>query len=226
MLVEHVVLESWPGDTNEAGKVQPSHVIGLGHLVTLEPEDVELLRGPAGADGAQGIQGPAGADGPVTQSILPAGMIGAFRRTTAPAGWLAMTGFGVLVANYPELLDACYVGDADNETAEGFYRCNAADGSGRSVTGDYLFIEDMRDNFIRGWSSGGARKVGNAQAESVKLGGSILRGTAITKANWAFATGSTAGGSMVNLASVRTDGVETVPKNRAYLVCVSTGGAV
>lgn len=78
MIVSHVKPESWV-DTGEAGKIQPSEVAGLAHVVSLEPEDIELLRGPegkigpqgpsgqAGADGAQGPQGPAG---PVGEEFL------------------------------------------------------------------------------------------------------------------------------------------------------------
>lgn len=269
MIVAHELPAGWV-DTGEADKIQPSEVAGLVHTVTLEPADVETLRGPAGDQGPagpqgpqgiegpqgpagpqgdqgpagpagpqgpqgdqgpQGIQGPQGPAGPATQSILPAGMIGAFRRSAAPAGWLAMIGVGVLVANYPELVAACYVGDADNATAEGFYRCNAADGSGRNVAGDYLFIEDMRENFIRGWTPGGARKLGAYQADALQnhqhefpflAGSSGGQYGLIDSAN----SGSSGRPAVWGVhPSARYD-AETRPRNRSYLICVSTGKAV
>ena len=47
MQVTHVKPGSWV-DTGEAGKIQPSEVAGMAHVVSLEPEDIELLRGPVG----------------------------------------------------------------------------------------------------------------------------------------------------------------------------------
>jgi microcystin-dependent protein len=62
VIIEHVKPEGWV-DTGEVGLIQPSEVAELVHVVTLEAGDVELLRGPAGAVGAQGPQGVPGADG-------------------------------------------------------------------------------------------------------------------------------------------------------------------
>ncbi len=63
MIVSHVKPESWV-DTGEAGKIQPSEVAGLAHVVSLSPEDVEILRGPQGLPGADGAPGPQGPQGP------------------------------------------------------------------------------------------------------------------------------------------------------------------
>ena len=60
MIVSHVKPESWV-DTGEAGKIQPSEVAGLVHVVSLEAADIELLRGP---EGPQGLKGDTGATGP------------------------------------------------------------------------------------------------------------------------------------------------------------------
>jgi microcystin-dependent protein len=68
VIVSHLKPESWV-DTSEAGKIQPSEVAGLVHVVSLEAADIELLRGPQGpqglpgADGVQGPQGPQGLPG-------------------------------------------------------------------------------------------------------------------------------------------------------------------
>ena len=63
MIVEHVLPVGWV-DTGEAGKIQPSEVAGMAHTVSLDPEDIELLRGPAGPQGPQGLPGADGATGP------------------------------------------------------------------------------------------------------------------------------------------------------------------
>ena len=96
MLVTHDLPLGWV-DTAEVDKIQPSHVAGLVHVVTLEPGDfiagpvgpagspgatgpagADGLPGPAGADGlpgAQGVQGPAG---PAGSAIVAAGAVGAY----------------------------------------------------------------------------------------------------------------------------------------------------
>jgi hypothetical protein len=62
---------------------------------------------------------------------------------------LPLEGQGVLVADYPELTTACYVGDADNATAGAFFRANDAAGIGRSISGTYLILPDTRGSFLR-----------------------------------------------------------------------------
>lgn len=59
MLIQHELPPGWE-DTDEPGKIQPSAVVGLAHVLTMEPGDIEALRGPAGPQGPQGVQGPAG----------------------------------------------------------------------------------------------------------------------------------------------------------------------
>jgi len=67
--VTHRKPDSW-ADTAEAGKIQPSDVVGLVHEIELTPEDIEQLRGPqgikgdTGAQGPQGVKGDTGAQGP------------------------------------------------------------------------------------------------------------------------------------------------------------------
>ncbi len=60
MLVTHDLPLGWV-DTAEVDKIQPSHVAGLVHVVTLEPGD--FIAGPVGPAGSPGATGPAGADG-------------------------------------------------------------------------------------------------------------------------------------------------------------------
>lgn len=59
MLIQHQLPPGWE-DTDEPGKIQPSAVVGLAHVLTMEPGDIEALRGPEGPRGPQGPQGDAG----------------------------------------------------------------------------------------------------------------------------------------------------------------------
>lgn len=269
MIIGHVLPGGWV-DTGEAGKIQPSDVAGLEHTVTLEPEDIALLTGPAGPQGAQGPQGeqgpqgvpgadgadgapgaagavgPAGpqgpqgapgADGATGAAVETAGKIQLFRRKTAPAGWLEMKGVGVLVASYPALVAAVYVGDAENATAPGCYRCTDVAGTVRSVTGAYLFLEDARGEFFRGWDNArgvdAGRVLGSAQA-SQNLShshGGATGVTAVQGAGTMMIPPPDGGGQAVvipgasgHFHSIAADGgAEARPRNRAYLVCISTG---
>lgn len=40
MIVTHKAPEGWPGDTGESGKVQPSQVAGMAHVVQMEADDM------------------------------------------------------------------------------------------------------------------------------------------------------------------------------------------
>lgn len=80
MIVEHVKPEAW-ADTDEAGKIQPSEVAGLVHVVTLEPGDM-----PAAA--------------------MPAGAVLFFAMQAAPAGWLICDGRLLSRTAYAALFDA------------------------------------------------------------------------------------------------------------------------
>lgn len=89
MLITHVKPADWV-DTNEAGKIQPSAVAGMAHRVSLETEDIEMLRGPRGEAGPMGPQGPAGPAGGVVTgggvgaiSVIVVGpIVGAFEQFT------------------------------------------------------------------------------------------------------------------------------------------------
>lgn len=64
--------------------------------------------------------------------------------------FLELNGQGILRANYIDLDSACYVGDTNNPTADYYFRADNSDGSGRSTTGIYLILPDMRGAFARG----------------------------------------------------------------------------
>lgn len=56
---------------------------------------------------------------------------------------LLLEGQGILVADYPELTTAVYVGDGDNPTAPAFYRADDSAGTIRNIAGIYLILPDM-----------------------------------------------------------------------------------
>jgi hypothetical protein len=53
---------------------------------------------------------------------------------------LLLSGQGILHANYPDLLNAVYVGDANNPTADYYYKATDAAGTTRSTSGTYLIL--------------------------------------------------------------------------------------
>lgn len=89
----------------------------------------------------------------VAMAISP-GALAVFAMTSAPTGWLKANGAGVLRASYPDLDDAIYCGDGNNATAAWGYRATNSNGSGRSTSGDYLILPDLRGEFLRGWDDG------------------------------------------------------------------------
>jgi hypothetical protein len=87
---------------------------------------------------------------------------------------LYLNGSTVLVSNYPDLVERSYCGDSYNATAEGFFRCNNSDGTGRSTSGTYLYLPDFRGYFIRchgGYYNGvdpDNRYIGSIQNDGIK----------------------------------------------------------
>jgi hypothetical protein len=96
---------------------------------------------------------------------------------TIPAGVRALflTGQTVLAANYAELVTNTYTGDTDNATAEAYYRCDNADGTGRNIAGIYFKLPDFAGVVPRGYDSlasvdpdGATRKLGDFQADAMQ----------------------------------------------------------
>lgn len=63
---------------------------------------------------------------------------------------LPLEGQTVLIANYQDLSDRCYVGDGNNGTADYYYKSTDAGGSSRSTSGTYITVADCRGAFLRG----------------------------------------------------------------------------
>ena len=62
MIVAHQAPPDWQ-DSGESGKIEPSDIAELVHVVTLEPSDIEALKGDKGDKGDPGEPGAQGAPG-------------------------------------------------------------------------------------------------------------------------------------------------------------------
>jgi len=58
---------------------------------------------------------------------------------------LLLSGQGILIASFPELVAATYVGDGNNATAPFFYKAVLADGLTRNVAGPFFILPESRD---------------------------------------------------------------------------------
>ena len=82
---------------------------------------------------------------------------------------LKLDGSGVLVASYPELDNATWVGVIDNASSDGFYRADDAAGTSRNIGGAYLILPDMTGQFIRGRDLTGAVDPDGASRAAAKI---------------------------------------------------------
>lgn len=101
----------------------------------------------------------------VKRAALPAGIILMSGAGTAPAGTLKLNGAVIPVDSTSQaLVTAVYCGDANNATAEFFYRCTnpASPTTTRSPVGGYFVLEDTRGRFPRSWVDGGAIDAGRS----------------------------------------------------------------
>lgn len=164
------------------------------------------------------------------------GVLGYFRRTTAPAGWLKANGAVVSVAVYSNLAEAIYVGDVDNAIASDGYRCTDPlnPSTSRSTSGEYIVLPDMRSEFVRGWDDGrgidSGRVLGSYQAQKTnftqiqvstgKYGGLGIAAPPDEIGTWTewYVTGRVDGGNRdIRVSSV---GTENRPRNAAWLACI------
>jgi len=65
---------------------------------------------------------------------------------------LELDGSGILIASYPDLVDACYIGDANNAdvNADSFFKSSDAAGTTPNTAGPYFQLPDCRARFLRG----------------------------------------------------------------------------
>lgn len=86
---------------------------------------------------------------------------------------LELTGQVILIANYADLVDAVYVGDANNATAAAFYKTSDAGGTTRSTSGTYMVLPSLQGYVLRGLDTaaaidpdGAGRTVGDTQLDA------------------------------------------------------------
>lgn len=100
------------------------------------------------------------------RAALPSGIILMSGAGAAPAGTVKLNGTVIPIdSSSAGLAAAVYCGDANNATAEFFYKCTnpASPSSTRSTAGTYLVLEDTRGRFPRSWvDGGGALDVGRS----------------------------------------------------------------
>lgn len=160
--------------------------------------------------------------------LAPPGVIAFFASTTAPLGWLKLNGAAILVADYAALNTACYVGDALNPTAMGFYRCTnpAASNTSRATTGLYLALPDLRGEFLRGLDDGrgidSGRIIGMAQGGQMEAHNHGINAYMISAAGTqTIALSSTLlGAGVTPWVGATVGGGETRPRNVAFSIFI------
>lgn len=99
------------------------------------------------------------------KAAIPSGIILMSGAGTAPAGSVKLNGAVVSITPTTQsMVNAVYCGDANNATAEFFYKCTnpASPSATRSTAGTYFVLEDTRGRFPRAWSDGGSIDVGRS----------------------------------------------------------------
>ncbi len=94
---------------------------------------------------------------------------------------LLLTGQTILMASYPELALAVYVGDGNNATASAFYKTSDTPGTIRDTGGAYMVFPDSRGYALRGLDvaaavdpDGASRDIGSIQLDAMQqITGSI-----------------------------------------------------
>ncbi len=87
---------------------------------------------------------------------------------------LLLTGQTILMASYPELALAVYVGDGNNATASAFYKTSDTPGTIRDTGGAYMVLPDLRGYALRGLDvaaavdpDGASRDIGSIQLSAM-----------------------------------------------------------
>lgn len=139
-----------------------------------------------------------------SDQINPAGAVGFFAQSSAPAGWLKANGAIVSRSTYSRLFAAIgtLFGIGDGSTT--------------------FALPDLRGEFIRGWDDGRGvdtgRSLGSFQADDFKAHThTVVRGNGDTPPGGALNPDSENGGT---IPTSSTGGAETRPRNRALLACI------
>jgi hypothetical protein len=135
---------------------------------------------------------------------------------------LMLQGQGIVRANYPDLDDNVYVGDADNATASAFYHADNSDGSSRNTAGAYLILPDFRGQTIRGLDTsavvdpdGASRDLGNIQLDAFQGHAILIRhSTFIGGSNGDYLGGNnnSDNGNVTPDGTIKTDGTNGTPR--------------
>ena len=90
---------------------------------------------------------------------------------------LSLEGQVITIANYPELVDAVYIGNAYNSNVlyTAFYKTSDAGGTTRSTSGAYMVLPDCRGQFLRGINLN--RVTGNYDIERTDAGTTTVPGS-------------------------------------------------
>lgn len=161
---------------------------------------------------------------------VPAGSIFAYYGTSAPSGYLECRGQAVLITsgNYPGLLDI-YCGDAYNATVDYGYRCTNSDGTGRSISGNYIVLPDFRGMFARGHkrdrtlgSYETSRGQQSYQADSYKTHTHDYtdRGAGGSNIEAGGSTGRPYSSDVLRTTDLSSGGSETYPRNVALMYII------
>lgn len=159
-------------------------------------------------------------------TVVPVGTVIAVPYTTVPDGYLYADGSGILRATYSALADLLYCGDDDNPTADWGYRCTNANGTGRSTSGAYIVLPDLRGQFVRGLDDDAGIDVDRSLWD-LQLG-SIASHTheyqvatsPTTPGGNAAAGGTSSNTSEGSIHTLATGDTETRPTNLALMFCI------
>jgi microcystin-dependent protein len=158
------------------------------------------------------------------ESLVPAGAIMPFARSTAPSGWLACDGAEVAIATYGALATAIYVGDGDNADADLVYGFKTNGSGTRSTTGTHIKLPDLRGEFIRGWDNSrgidSSRKNRSFQADELKSHTHEGVRRPASDGNGGSGIAASSAPTTSSERTAATGGAETRPRNVTALYCI------
>lgn len=164
----------------------------------------------------------------IRRASLPSGIILMSGAGTAPAGAVKLNGSVIPIdSTSASLVAAVYCGDANNATAEFFYKCTnpASPSATRSTAGTYFVLEDTRGRFPRSWTDGGAIDVGRSlwsyQADDNKPHTHDQLGLASTTGSGTGGAGVFMGTSSVGVLTGSSGTTESRPFNFPCLFSIT-----